>query len=184
LTNWDIELNLPLQNTIYEKLKEHKNMLDVELLNELKKENSEIAYKDMNRALLKLEIMNYYINKTIKADFKQAVQLVTEALKTEGFGVLSEIDIQQKLKEKLDVDFRKYKILGACNPPNAYKALQQEDKIGTMLPCNVILQQLDDNQIEVAAVDPVASMMAVENKELAGIANNIKEKLERVIASL
>lgn len=128
--------------------------------------------------------MKYYINKVIKSDFEQAVQLVTEALKKEGFGVLSEIDIQQKLNEKLDVDFRKYKILGACNPPSAYKALQQEDKIGTLLPCNVILQQLDDNQVEVAAVDPVASMMAVENEQLAGIANDIKERLNRVIASL
>jgi len=128
--------------------------------------------------------MKYYISKKIKSDFEQAVQLVTEALKKEGFGVLSEIDIQQKLNEKLDVDFRKYKILGACNPPAAYKALQQEDKIGTLLPCNVILQELDDNLIEVAAVDPVASMMAVENKQLAGIANDIREKLNRVIASL
>ena len=128
--------------------------------------------------------MKYYLSKEIKSDFEQAVQLVTEALKKEGFGVLSEIDIQQKLNEKLDVDFRKYKILGACNPPSAYKALQQEDKIGTMLPCNVILQQLDDNQVEVAAVDPVVSMMAVENQQLTGIATEIKEKLERVIASL
>lgn len=128
--------------------------------------------------------MKYYINKTISADFEQAIQRVTEALKTEGFGVLSEIDIQQKLKEKLDVDFRKYKILGACNPPNAYKALQHEDKIGVLLPCNVIVQELGDNEIEVAAVDPVASMMTVENHALASIAGEIKEKLGRVIASL
>lgn len=128
--------------------------------------------------------MKYYISKKIKSDFEQAVQLVTEALKKEGFGVLSEIDIQQKLNEKLDIDFRKYKILGACNPPNAYKALQQEDKIGTLLPCNVILQEVDDNMIEVAAVDPVASMMAVENRKLTGIATEIKGKLEKVIASL
>lgn len=128
--------------------------------------------------------MKYYINKTIAANFEQAIELVTEALKTEGFGVLSEIDIQQKLKEKLDVDFRKYKILGACNPPNAYKALQQEDKIGTMLPCNVIVQETGENQVEVAAVDPVASMMSVENNQLAAIASDIKSKLERVIASL
>lgn len=127
--------------------------------------------------------MKYYINKTIAANFDQAIELVTEALKTEGFGVLSEIDIQQKLKEKLDVDFRKYKILGACNPPNAHKALQQEDKIGTMLPCNVIVQEIGENQVEVAAVDPVASMMSVENNELAIIAGEIKLKLERVIAS-
>lgn len=128
--------------------------------------------------------MKYYINKTITTSFDQAIELVTEALKTEGFGVLSEIDIQQKLKEKLDVDFRKYKILGACNPQSAHKALLQEDKIGTMLPCNVIVQEIGENQVEVAAVDPAASMMAVDNKELAGIAGDIKAKLERVIASL
>ena len=128
--------------------------------------------------------MKYYINKTITANFDQAIELVTEALKKEGFGILSEIDIQQTLKVKLDVDFRKYKILGACNPPNAYKALQLEDKIGTMLPCNVILQETGENQVEVAAIDPAASMMAVENKQLAGIAGEIKTKLERVIASL
>jgi uncharacterized protein (DUF302 family) len=128
--------------------------------------------------------MKYYINKTITANFNQAIELVTEALKKEGFGVLSEIDIQQKLKEKLDVDFRKYKILGACNPPNALKALQQEDKIGTMLPCNVIVQEIGKNQVEVAAVDPTVSMLAVDNKQLADIAGDIKAKLERVIASL
>ena len=128
--------------------------------------------------------MKYYINKTITTNFEQVIELVREALKAEGFGVLSEIDIQQTLKEKLDVDFRKYKILGACNPPNAFKALQKEDKIGTMLPCNVIVQETGENQVEVAAVDPVASMMAVENKQLAGIASEIKVKLERVIASL
>ncbi|RCW39090.1 DUF302 domain-containing protein [Marinilabilia salmonicolor] len=128
--------------------------------------------------------MTYYINKTITANFDQAIELVTEALKNEGFGVLSEINIQEKLKEKLDVDFRKYKILGACNPANAFKALQQEDKIGTMLPCNVIVQETDDNQIEVAAVNPVASMMSVENEQLTDIAGEIKSKLEKVIASL
>jgi uncharacterized protein (DUF302 family) len=128
--------------------------------------------------------MKYYINKTITANFDQAIELVIEALKKEGFGVLSEIDFQQTLKAKLDVDFRKYKILGACNPPSAYKALLQEDKIGTMLPCNVIVQEIGENQVEVAAVDPATSMMAVDNKELAGIAGDIKAKLERVIASL
>jgi uncharacterized protein (DUF302 family) len=128
--------------------------------------------------------MTYYINKTIAANFNQAIEHVTEALKKEGFGVLTEIDIQQTLKAKLDVDFRKYKILGACNPPSAYKALQQDDKIGTMLPCNVIVQEIGENLVEVAAVDPVASLMAVDNKEIAGIAADIKAKLERVIASL
>ena len=128
--------------------------------------------------------MTYYINKTITANFDKAIELVTEALKNEGFGILTEIDMQQKLKEKLDVDFRKYKILGACNPSSAYKALQQEDKIGTMLPCNVIVQETGENQVEVAAIDPAASMMAVDNKELANIAGDIKTKLERVITSL
>ncbi|NEW83484.1 MAG: DUF302 domain-containing protein [Mariniphaga sp.] len=128
--------------------------------------------------------MKYYINKILKTSFEQAVDLVTESLKTEGFGVLSEINIHEKLKEKLNVDFRRYRILGACNPAYAYKALQNEDKIGTMLPCNVIIQELGNNEIEVAAVDPVASMMAIENHNLAGIAGEIKEKLERVISSL
>src|SRR5680860_441811 len=128
--------------------------------------------------------MKYYISKIIKTDFDQAIQLVTESLKKEGFGVLSEINLQKKLKKKLNVDFRKYKILGACNPEYAYKAIQMEDKIGTMLPCSVIVQELNNNEIEVAAVDPVASMMAIENSGLVGIAGEIKEKLERAIASL
>ncbi len=128
--------------------------------------------------------MKYYINKTITAAFDEAVEQLIEALKKEDFGVLSEIDIQRKLKDKLDVDFRKYKIMGACHPPNAYKALQLEDKIGTMLSCNIILQETGENKKEVAAIDPVASMMAVENKRLARIAGDIKEKLERVIESL
>ncbi|HZK94314.1 MAG TPA: DUF302 domain-containing protein [Prolixibacteraceae bacterium] len=128
--------------------------------------------------------MKYYISKKISTDFDQAVLLITESLKKEGFGILTEINLQEKLKEKLNVDFRKYKILGACNPAYAYKAIQQEDKIGTMLPCSVIVQELNNNEIEVAAVDPVASMMAIENSDLAGIAKKIKEKLERAIASL
>jgi len=128
--------------------------------------------------------MKYYISKKISTDFDQAVLLVTESLKKEGFGVLTEINLQEKLKEKLNVDFRKYKILGACNPAYAYKALQMEDKVGTMLPCSVIVQELGNNEIEVAAVDPIASMMAIENPGLAGIAGEIKEKLARAIASL
>lgn len=128
--------------------------------------------------------MKYYISKKMITDFDQAVQLVTESLKKEGFGVLTEINLHEKLKEKLNVDFRKYKILGACNPSYAYKALQQEDKIGTMLPCSVIVQELGNNEIEVAAVDPIASMMAIENPYLAEIAGEIKEKLERAISSL
>ncbi len=128
--------------------------------------------------------MKYYISKKITGSYSEAILKVTNALKNEGFGVLTEIDIHDKLKEKLNVDFRKYKILGACNPGYAHKALQKEDKIGTMLPCNVIVQELDDEEIEIAAVDPVASMQAVENETLAVIANEIKEKLVRVINSM
>lgn len=125
--------------------------------------------------------MKYYIEKTAKYSFEQAIEKITEALKKEGFGVLSEIDIHDKLKEKLDVDFKKYKILGACNPPSAYKALQIEDKIGTLLPCNVIVQELGPNNVEVAAINPVVSMKVVENKELDDLAIKIKDKLERVL---
>ena len=128
--------------------------------------------------------MSYYISKTIASGFKQAVNQVVESLKTEGFGVISEIDIQQKLKEKLDIDFRRYIILGACNPSNAFQALELEDKIGTMLPCNVIVQEIGENIIEVAAVDPAASMMAVHNQELNDIAIEIRDKLERAIRSI
>jgi uncharacterized protein (DUF302 family) len=128
--------------------------------------------------------MNYYINKKLHLSFEETVQLVTEALKDEGFGVLTEINIHEKLKEKLGVDFRKYKILGACNPVYAFKALQKEDKIGTMLPCNVIIQELAFNEIEVAAVDPLASMLAVDNPDLKDIAGEIQKKLKTVIDKL
>ncbi|MFW5804780.1 MAG: DUF302 domain-containing protein [bacterium] len=125
--------------------------------------------------------MKYYIEKTLKTDFESACSKAKEALQEEGFGVLSEIDIHEKIKEKLNVDFRKYKIMGACNPSLAYQALQKEDKIGTMLPCNVVVQQLGDNSVEVAAVDPFASMQAVENEELIELAKVVKKKLENVI---
>ncbi len=128
--------------------------------------------------------MKYYIEKTLNTDFETAVSKTKEALKKEGFGILSEINIHEKLKEKLDVDFRKYRILGACNPPLAYQALQMEDKIGTMLPCNVIVQQLDDNKVEIAAVDPSASMQAVESEELSELAKKVKEKLKTVISNI
>jgi uncharacterized protein (DUF302 family) len=128
--------------------------------------------------------MKYYISKKIDATFEQAIDEVKEALGIEGFGVLSEINMHEKLKEKLDVDFRRYTILGACNPAYAYKALQSEDKIGTMLPCNVVVQELAKNVIEVAAIDPIASMMAIENPKLTKLAGEVKHKLERVIESL
>lgn len=128
--------------------------------------------------------MKYYITKQIDATFEQAIDRVKESLGIEGFGVLSEINIHDKFKEKLNIDFRRYTILGACNPAFAYKALQSEDKIGTMLPCNVVVQEVANNVIEVTAVDPVASMMAIENPKLAPIAEEVKGKLKRVIESL
>jgi len=128
--------------------------------------------------------MKYYFEKTTDYAFEEAVEKVTEELKKEGFGILSEIDVQATLKKKLDVDFRKYLILGACNPPFAHKALQAEDKIGTMLPCNVIVHELEDGKIEIAAVDPVASMLAVQNDKLGEIADEIRAKLQKVIENV
>ncbi len=128
--------------------------------------------------------MKYYINKTITSDFEEAIEKITGSLKEEGFGVLSRIDIHEKLKEKLDVDFRKYVILGACNPPYAYEALKQEDKIGTMLPCNVIVQEAGEGKVEVSAVDPVASMQAVQNEKIGNIAGEIRDKLAKAINDL
>ena len=128
--------------------------------------------------------MKYYISKTLDLNFEDAEEKVRAALKNEGFGVLTEINNQKVFKEKLNVDFRKYKILGACSPKYAHEAIQQEDKVGLMLPCNLIIQELDNNSIEVSAIDPVASMMAIENKNVSEIAKVIKEKLERVIMSL
>jgi uncharacterized protein (DUF302 family) len=128
--------------------------------------------------------MEYYFSRTISTSFDEAIKLVTETLKTEGFGIISEIRMHEKLKEKLGVDFKKYTILGACNPSYAYKALQTEDKIGTMLPCNVVVQELSENHIEVAAVNPIASMMSVQNPELEGIAKEVTDKLQAVINRL
>ena len=128
--------------------------------------------------------MSYYFSKKVKGAFDDVIEKVTSSLRSEGFGILTEIDVKKTLKKKLDVDFRKYKILGACNPPFAYQALQVEDKIGTMLPCNVIVQEIEEGEAEVAAVDPVASMKAVENPKLLEIARQVQERLERVIDSL
>jgi len=128
--------------------------------------------------------MKYYIDKKLATDYVTAIEKVKAALKEEGFGVLTEIKIHKTLKEKLDVDFREYTILGACNPPLAYKALTAEDKIGTMLPCNVILQKTEDVGVEVAAVDPYASMQAIDNDELKEIAKTVRLKLEKVISNL
>lgn len=128
--------------------------------------------------------MEYYFNKTITGSFDNAIQKVTEALQAEGFGILTEIDIKATLKKKLDVDFYNYKILGACNPPFAYRALLAEDKIGTMLPCNVIVQEKVAGQVEVSAVDPAASMQAIENSTLNEIALEIRARLQKVIEAL
>lgn len=128
--------------------------------------------------------MKYYFNKTVHGTFENVIEKVTKELKEKGFGILTEIDVTETLKQKLNVDFKKYRILGACNPLYAHKALLAEDKIGTMLPCNVIVQEIEEGIIDVAAVNPMASMQAVENEELEKIANEIKEKLEKVIENI
>ena len=128
--------------------------------------------------------MDYSFNKIVSKSFDDTLEKVTEELQKEGFGVLTEIDVKETLKKKLDVDFRKYKILGACNPGYAHKALQSEKYIGTMLPCNVIVQENEDGKVEVSAVDPMASMQAIENEELGSIANEVRTKLQNVINNL
>lgn len=128
--------------------------------------------------------MSYYESTTFDGSFDEAIAKATEELKKEGFGILTEIDVKETLKKKLDVDFKKYKILGACNPGFAHKALQAEDKIGTMLPCNVIVEEHEDGTVEVSAVNPIASMQAVENLSLGSIAEEVKSKLEKVIRAI
>tara|TARA_R110000823_G_scaffold52917_6_gene130575 strand:+ start:1587 stop:2135 length:549 start_codon:yes stop_codon:yes gene_type:complete len=150
--------------------------------------NSEISmeeYEEQKRNIKsKIKPMKYYFNKTIKGTFEEVIEKVTEGLKEEGFGILTEIDVTATLRKKLDVDFKKYRILGACNPPYAHKALLAEDKIGTMLPCNVIVQEIEEGLIEIAAVNPMASMQAVNNKQLMEIADEITAKLKNVIEKL
>jgi uncharacterized protein (DUF302 family) len=128
--------------------------------------------------------MSYYFAKTIALPFEEAVERVKAGLKAEGFGVMTEIDVQKTLREKLGVEFRPYRILGACNAPYAYKALLAEDKIGTMLPCSVIVQELAPGRVEVAAIDPLASMAAVKNEELGSIGLEVRGKLQAVIDRL
>lgn len=125
--------------------------------------------------------MAYYMSKITEHPFDEAVKRVIDELKKEGFGVLTEIDVKETLKKKLGVDFRKYKILGACNPSFAYEALKSERMIGTMLPCNVIVQETEVGKTEVAAINPVASMQAIENPNLVEIAEKVQDKLKKVI---
>jgi uncharacterized protein (DUF302 family) len=129
-------------------------------------------------------MMSYYFTKVVDISFEDAVSRVIEELKKEGFGILTEINVKETLRKKLNVDFRKYKILGACNPPFAYKALQAERMIGTMLPCNVIVQEVDGDKTEVSAVDPIASMQAIQNPNLEEVAREVQAKLKRVMDSL
>ncbi len=128
--------------------------------------------------------MTYYFSKTLDLSFDEAIVRVTDELKKEGFGVLTEIDVKATLKKKLDVDFGNYRILGACNPPFAYKALQAEPQIGLMLPCNVVVQEGENGQTIVSAVDPVMSMQAVENESLGEVAGQVKAKLQKAIESV
>jgi len=125
--------------------------------------------------------MSYYFDKKMEISYEKALARVTEELKKEVFGILTEIDVKETLKKKLDVDFRKYTILGACNPPFAYQALQAEEKIGLMLPCNVIVQETPDGGAEVSAIDPVASMQAIKNPKLQEVAEQVRAKLKKVI---
>jgi uncharacterized protein (DUF302 family) len=128
--------------------------------------------------------MSYYFAKTLSVPFDDAVSRTLAGLQAEGFGVITEINIQETLKKKLDVEFRRYRILGACNPALAYEALKLEDKVGTMLPCNVIVQDKGDGATEVAAIDPVLSMQAIDNPDLLERAELVRTKLQRVIESL
>ena len=128
--------------------------------------------------------MTYYFAKTLDASFDDALARTVDSLKSEGFGVLSDIDVQHALKAKIGVDFRRYRILGACNPALAYQALQTEDKIGTMLPCNVVVQEIQPGRVEVAAVDPIASMQGISNAALAHIAEQARASLKKVVDRL
>lgn len=128
--------------------------------------------------------MNYYMSRQLTMSIDDAEALTRDRLAEEGFGILTEIDVRGTLKKKLDVDFPPYRILGACNPPYALRALQSEPRVGTMLPCNVILQELSETEVEVSAIDPVVSMQAIDNQDLAQVAGEIREQLKRVLDSL
>jgi len=128
--------------------------------------------------------MAYYMSRKISGPFDEATVKIIKALKDEGFGVLTDIDVKDTMKQKLGIDFRRYRILGACNPPLAHKALEAEDKIGTMLPCNVIVQDLSNGEVEVAAIDPAESMARIGNPALSELANTVRAKLQKVLQGL
>ena len=128
--------------------------------------------------------MNYHISRTLNLPFEEAIAATTASLKMHGFGVLTDIDVQTTLKNKLNVSFRPYRILGACNPKMAHQALRLEDKIGTLLPCNVIVQQHEDGHVEVSAIDPVVSMQAIDHQELSRIAETVRDMLRRVVEEI
>ena len=128
--------------------------------------------------------MSYYFSKIVNCSFEEALNNVNEALKKEGFGILTEINVQATLKNKLDVDFRKYKILGACNPPLAHRALTAEDKIGVLLPCNVVVQEREINKIEVSIMNPIEAMQAVNNENLNGVTREATNKLQKVLENI
>jgi uncharacterized protein (DUF302 family) len=134
--------------------------------------------------LLKGNVENYYFSAILEGNYDDVEQQVRDALKKEGFGVITYVEVDKTMKNKLDVDMQRYVILGACSPQHAYNALTVEDKIGTMLPCNVVIQEVDDGKFEVAAVNPIASMMAIDNEELVKVALEVTNKLKKVIASL
>ncbi len=128
--------------------------------------------------------MNYHMTKTVPLSFDTAIDKVTEALKAEGFGILTDIDVKATLHKKLDIDFRPYRILGACNPPLAHEALEIEDKVGVLLPCNVVVQETKPGEVEVSAMDPVGAMEAIGNDKLTDLAKRVKERLNRVLKAL
>jgi len=128
--------------------------------------------------------MAYYLSKTLKASFNDAVEKVTAALSEEGFGVISQIDMHEKIKAKVGVDFKRYRILGACNPAYSYKALQAEDKMGVMLPCNVLVIEQGENEMEIAAVNPTDSMMAIQNDVVTEVAARVGEHLKKALDRL
>lgn len=128
--------------------------------------------------------MSYYFSTNIRKKFTKAKEIAIAELKNEGFGILTEINVKDTLKKKLDVDFRNYTILGACNPPFAYKALQVEDKVGAMLPCNVIVEEISEDLTEISVIDPMASMQSIENETLAELARLVQKKLIKVVENI